>query len=169
MGDSYLEVLVKRKMNFGPLIGRNILIGLGALMLVLGVFTPLFILFLLAAVILFLLAWLCHRQIYIEYEYLYLDKTLSVDKISNRSSRKKLAEYSMENMEIFAPASSHRLDGYAKRPDIKTVDYSSRENEEGLYAMIVREGARTIRVLLEGSDELYDQMRMGAPGKVFKD
>ena len=169
MSDSYLEVLVKRKTNILPLIGRNILIGLGALVLILGVFTPLLLFFLLTSILLFLLAWLCHRQIYIEYEYLYLDKTLSIDKISNRSSRRKVAEFRMENMEIFAPASSHRLDAYNNRGGLKTVDYSSRQEDANVYAMILHEGAQTLQVLLECTDELYDQIRTGGPGKVFRD
>ncbi len=169
MGDSYLEVLVERKTGSGFLIGRNILVGLGAVSFILGLFSSLFIILVPAAIILFVLAWLCNKKIYIEYEYLYLDKTLTIDRISNRSSRKKMAEYNMGSVELFAPASSHRLDNYSGSEKMKTVDFSSGEEESEPYAMIVREGGKLIRVLLEASDRLYDQIRTGAPGKVFKD
>ena len=169
MGDTYLEVLVKRKTGIGPLLGRNILIGFGALVLVLGVFTPLLIIFLLVSILLFLLAWLCHRQTYVEYEYLYLDKTLTIDKICNRSSRKKVAEYSLENMELLAPAASHRFDSYVNRGGIKTVDFSSRQEDSCCYGLLIREGSALTRALIECNDELYDQIRMAGPSKVFRD
>ena len=128
MGDSYVELMVKRKMNAVALVFRNIFIGLGSmcvlLMLIAGGLLPVF---LLAAALMFILAWFCQQRIYIEYEYLYLDKTFSVDKITNKSKRKKIAEYSLENMEVLAPIGSHHLDSYENRQGIKGMDFSSRQ------------------------------------------
>ena len=99
MNDSYLEVMVKRKTNVLALIGRNTLVGLGALVFLVGFLSDIFLILAIVAGLLFLGAFLFHRQIGVEFEYLYLEKTLSIDKISNQTTRKKLAEYSMEHLE----------------------------------------------------------------------
>ena len=168
MGDSYVEVMVKKKTGAGPMIGRNILIGFGVLTVLFGMLTNIFILFVLLAGLMFLFAWLFHRKICIEYEYLYLDKTLQVDRISNQSSRKKLAEYSLSNMELFAPANSHRLDSYANQAP-RCVDFTSHDEDSNPYALMIRNGSLLTKVLIECTDELYDHIRMAGPSKVFKD
>ncbi len=167
MNDSYLEVMVKRKTNVLALIGRNTLVGLGALVFLVGFLSDIFLILAIVAGLLFLGAFLFHRQIGVEFEYLYLEKTLSIDKISNQTTRKKLAEYSMEHLELLAPVSSHRLDSYAS--GVKTVDYSSRQKEGNPYALIFKQGSLTTKVLIDCTEELYDQIRMTAPRKVFKD
>ncbi|MBO4337868.1 MAG: hypothetical protein J5842_07315 [Lachnospiraceae bacterium] len=169
MNDSYVELLVKRRNSLAAMIGRNILIGVGTLSLILTVLSGMnFILFIITALI-YGFAYVCHMQIYTEYEYLCLAKTFSVDKISNRSRRKKLAEYGLENMEILAPASSHRLDQYNGRGDIKTVDYTSKTEGAPVYAMVIKNGNVLTRLLIEMNEEMLKQLRMTSPRKVFED
>ena len=48
----------------------------------------------------------------LEYEYLYLDKELSVDKIMAKSKRKRVGTYSLDRMEVFAPVYSYHLDNF---------------------------------------------------------
>ena len=170
MGDSYVELMVKRKTNLTAMIFRNIFIGLGAmcvlLMLIAGGLLPVF---LLGAALMFILAYFCQQRIYIEYEYLYLDKTFSVDKITNKSKRKKIAEYSLENMEVLAPIGSHHLDSYDNRPGMKGLDFSSRQPDANLYIMIVKNGSTLYKLMIECNDDLYNQIRQIAPRKVFSD
>ena len=51
----------------------------------------------------------------LEYEYLYLDKELSVDKIMAKSKRKRVGTYSLDRMEVFAPVYSYHLDNFKNR------------------------------------------------------
>lgn len=79
---------------------------------------------LLVAIATGVVAYFSYMNADIEYEYLYLDKEISVDKVMAKSRRKKMGSYNLEQMEIFAPLNSHRLDSYKNR-QMKTLDYSS--------------------------------------------
>lgn len=169
MNDSYLEILVKKKASIWPMIGRNVLIGLGVLVFLFGFFARvIFLLTLLVAGLFFGGAYLFHKHVSVEYEYLYLDKSLSVDRISNQSTRKHLADYDMEHLEIFAPAESPRLSEFTKEV-AKKADYTSHLEDSVPYALVFKQSNHTTKVLVEYSDKLYDQIRMAAPRKVFKD
>ena len=60
----------------------------------------------------------------VEFEYLYVDKEISVDKILNKTKRKKVEKFETESMEIFAPINSWHLDNMKNR-QLKVTDYSS--------------------------------------------
>ena len=51
----------------------------------------------------------------VEFEYLYVDKEISVDKILNKTKRKKVEKFETERMEIFAPINSWHLDNMKNR------------------------------------------------------
>ena len=170
MNDAYVELLVKRKSSVGPLIARNILIGIGSLIFLLGIFTgSLFLAFVLISGIFFGGAYLFHQHVSIEYEYLYLDKTLSVDRISNQAKRKKMAEYRMVDLELMAPVGSSRLKDVEGGQELKPVDFTSHMEDSEPYAMLVRKNGTLTKVLIECNDMLFQQIRQGAPRKVFKD
>ena len=103
----------------------------------------------------------------IEYEYLYLDRELSIDKVLAKSRRKKAGSYSLEQMEIFAPLNSHRLDSYKNR-QMKTVDYSSgiAAQPERRYMMIWNGDTK---IILEPNTEMVKAVQRIAPRKVFTD
>ncbi|MCR5283205.1 MAG: DUF6106 family protein [Lachnospiraceae bacterium] len=177
MNDSYVELLVKRKSSIGPLLGRNALIGLGALIIILaflgrvtGLFTQFSLLLgvVIGGVFCFL-AYLMHQRVSVEYEYLCLGRSFSVDRISNASTRKKLAEYNLDNLELFAPVNSSRVKEYANGKSMKTVDYSSGEPDAAVYAMVISQQNMLIEALVESNDELFESLRRIAPRKVFKD
>ena len=60
----------------------------------------------------------------VEYEYLYLDKEIVVDKVLHKQKRKRVATYEVEKLEIMAPFKSYHLDSYKNR-QAKVVDISS--------------------------------------------
>lgn len=105
--------------------------------------------------------------VHIEYEYLYVDRELTVDKILNRKSRKKVANYSLNKIEIMAPYRSYRLDEYKNR-QVTEKDYSigKEEKPDRRYVMYY-EGNQ--KIILSPSEELIQAMKYMAPRKVFTD
>ena len=103
----------------------------------------------------------------LEYEYLYLDKELVVDKVMAKSRRKRVATYSLDRMEIFAPVKSHHLDNYKNR-NVKVKDYSiGQELQPDLrYAMFYEGGEK---ILLSPSPEMIKVMKNAAPRKVYSE
>lgn len=162
MSDTYVECLVPAKKS-----------GLAkALMVVLIVLTVIFCLAMFLIPITMFLAVATGIGIYfanlysnIEYEYLYLDKELTVDKIMAQSRRKRVATYSLERMEIFAPVNSWHLDNFKNR-DVKTVDYSiGQELEPDKRYVMYYEGG--VKVILSPSEDMVKALKNVSPRKVF--
>ena len=103
----------------------------------------------------------------LEYEYLYVDKELAVDKVLAKSRRKRVAVFDVGKMEILAPIKSWHLDNYKNRQD-KVVDYSSGEEKQpdGRYVFYY-DGQK--KVIFEPNEEMIKAITTVAPRKVFKD
>ncbi len=164
MNETYVECLVKRKTSSLMVLLKIVTIMLAACFIFIG-FTlwPALII----GGLLALAAYFISLQADIEYEYLYVDRELTVDKVMAKSKRKKIATYDMERMEILAPMKSYHLDNYKNRTP-KVVDYSSgtEQQPEVRYAMYY-DGKQ--KVILEPSPEMVKAIQMIAPRKVFKD
>ena len=103
----------------------------------------------------------------LEYEYLYLDRELVVDKVMAKSKRKRIATYQLDRIEILAPFRSYHLDNYKNR-NVKVKDYSIGEvlQPDKRYAMFYEGGEK---IILSPSEELIKAMKNTAPRKIFSD
>ena len=159
MDQTFLEVLVARKRNLAAAILKvvfGILAALSLLMLPASVFF-------LAAVLLFGAgAYFCYLQEYIEYEYSYVCRELTVDRIMARSRRKSEADYDLDKIEVGAPQGSYHLDAYQNR-SCKVRDYSSRSGVP-TYVFYYEGQAK---VILDGDEGLLQALHSGAPNKMF--
>lgn len=164
MSDAYVECLVKAKQSVWAKIAKVLLIVI-TVILCLGMFFIPYIL--LVAAVTGIGAYLVNLLTDLEYEYLYLDKELVVDKIMAKTRRKRVATYSLDRMEIMAPIKSYHLDNYKNR-QVKVKDYSIREAKQPdlRYAMFYEGGEK---IILSPSEELVKVMRNVAPRKVFND
>jgi hypothetical protein len=103
----------------------------------------------------------------LEYEYTYVDRELTVDRIASRSKRKRLAVYTLTRMEIFAPIKSYHLDSYKNRK-VKTLDYSiGEELQPDLRYCMYYEG--NLRLVLSHSVDLIKAIKNEVPRKVYTD
>lgn len=166
MGDTYVECLVARKSSAVLTFLKFFLIMMTVVFLLFGMGTG-YILALILAVVTGVGAYFATMNASTEYEYLYLDKEIGVDKVMAKSRRKKVGTYSVEKMEIFAPLNSHRLDSYRNR-DTKTLDYSSgiAAQPERRYMMVCNGGEK---VILEPNEAMIKAVQSVAPRKVFTD
>lgn len=165
MGDSYVECLVARKPSVILNFLKILLIMLTAVFLFLGLMG--IVAGLVIGIVTGVGAYFATMNANIEYEYLYVDKEISVDKVMAKSRRKKVGTYSVEQMEIFAPLNSHRLDSYKNR-NTKTLDYSSgiAAQPEKRYMMVCNGG---INVILEPNEAMVRAVQNVSPRKVFTD
>ena len=166
MSETYVECLVARKSSMLMTFLKFFLIMMAVVLLLFGVGTA-YVVPLILGIVAGVGAYFATMNADIEYEYLYVDKEISIDKVLAKSKRKKAGTYSVEQMEIFAPLNSHRLDSYRNR-DTKTVDYSSgiESQPERRYMMVCNGG---IRVILEPNEALIKAVQTVAPRKVFTD
>lgn len=164
MNETYVEWLVKRKTPAYMTLLKILTIMLTVCFVLLGFFLlPAMII----AVLLGVAAYFVYLNSDVEYEYLYVDKELTVDKVMAKSRRKRVATYDLEKIEILAPIKSWHLDNYKNRTD-KTVDYSSGEEKQPDRRFAFFYDGKQ-RVLIEPNEEMIKAMQTVAPRKVFKD
>lgn len=163
MGETYIEEMIARKSSIVPTVLKVILGAVCAGSVILGM---------MGAGLFYSVALLAGLGIYfvfyltgVEYEYLYVDKSLSVDKIVAKRTRKKVASYDLERMECFAPFGHEILKEYENR-SLDTKDYSSgySQNADKRYVLIY-DGQK--KIILEPSERMLEAIYMVSPRKVF--
>lgn len=166
MSDAYVECLVKAKSSVLGKFFKYFLVILTGLMVILVLLT-MNIIALLLAVAAGVGAYFVNMFTDLEYEYLYLDKELTIDKVMAKTRRKRVAVYQLDRMEILAPIKSYHLDNYRNR-QTKVKDYSIgyEEQPDLRYAMYYEGGEKLI---LSPSPEMIKVMKNAAPRKVFSD
>lgn len=164
MSESYVECLVARKPSALMTFLKILLIMMTVVFVIIGMaFVP----GLLVAIVSGVGAYFAYMNADVEYEYLYVDREISIDKVMAKSKRKKVGNYMIDQMEIMAPLNSHRLDSYKNR-NTKILDYSSGiENRPERRYMMVCNG--DVKMLFEPNEEMIKAIQSIAPRKVFRD
>ncbi len=164
MSDMYVECLVKGKDSLLLKVLRYVFIILTVLLALVGfVLGALLVLGL--AVISALLAYITGMYSDLEYEYLYLDRELTVDKVMAKTNRKRVAVYSVDRMEVLAPQGSYHLDDFKNR-DVKVSDFSSGEQEAKHFVMYYEGGQK---IVFTPTEEMVKAIKSVSPRKVFID
>jgi cell division protein FtsB len=157
MNESYVECLVAKKPSSGMKALKVFLIVLAVIFFLLSMLNAL----------MWLGAYFTSLNASVEFEYLYVDKEISIDKILNKTKRKKVEKLETESMEIFAPINSWHLDNMKNR-QLKVTDYSSgvAGQPDRRYVMIYS-GDR--KIIFEPSEAMVKALQSVAPRKVFFD
>ena len=167
MSDAYVECLVKAKASVLGKIGRVVLTALMAICM-LAMFTPLMLFGFIGAILFGVGAYFVKMFTDLEYEYLYLDKELVVDKIMAKTRRKRVATYQVDRIEVLAPIKSYHLDNYRNRQVNKEKDYSiGEERQPDRRYLLFYEGGE--KIMLSPSEEMIKLMKNVAPRKIFSD
>ena len=162
MNEVYYEILVARKKDPKLQMGQIVTVLLTSVCAVAVLFG--FIYGILLAPIFGLMCYFLTIRNRVEYEYLYVDRELQIDRITNQSKRRKMETLDLKQFEILAPIRSHELDSYRKRAGA-VLDYSSGEeaNNPQKYMLVIGDK----KVIFEPTPELVQTIRMFAPRKVF--
>ncbi|MDE7001948.1 MAG: hypothetical protein K2P73_16950 [Lachnospiraceae bacterium] len=164
MNESYKELLVKKDRGIKETLIRFLSL-LPTVFLGLLTFLTGNMIFFIIVIALGVLDYFVFQWTDIEYEYLYLDKEISVDKIMAKTRRKRVTTLSVEKVEIMAPEKSHQLDSYRNR-QTKVTDLSAGHDlpDQKLY-WIFYEGNQ--RILMNLTEDFARTIKGIAPRKVF--
>lgn len=165
MNETYVECLIKRKSNPLAPILKYLLYGLAIICAGLS-FIGLSILFV-PAVIIAVVAYFVLPMLDLEYEYLYLDKEISIDKVMGKEKRKHVATINLNNVETIAPANSHALDSYKSRPHTDK-DFSSREEYARTYIIPCEDQGGLVLYKLEMNEEMIKAIKTVFPRKIVE-
>lgn len=164
MNESYKELLVKKPSGAKETLFKVLILAPTIIAGLLTLLTGSIILFI-VTVALGVGCFFVFQRTNIEYEYLYLDKEISIDKIMGQAKRKRVLTLDVNKIEILAPQKSYQLDSYRNR-QVKTIDYSAGEDlpELKLYEMYY-EGNQ--KILLNLDEDFAKTVKGIAPRKVF--
>ncbi len=90
-----------------------------------------------------------------EYEYSFCDEEVQFAKITNKSRRKTLCTYSMDEVIQVAPEGDRSVFSYENDRQNKLVDYSSHRNRP-CYDMVVQRSGNVIVIRFEPDDDFLD-------------
>ena len=153
MGDFYTEQLVKRQKASSTTLIKAILIILTVLSVVLIFMIPFGII---GPVIMIALDVFLFRSMDVEYEYLFVNGSLDIDKIMAKSRRKNMFSMEMTDLEMMAPSGSP-----------EGTDYSSGMPGADTYELIVVNNGEKKKIIFEPNKTVCEGLKMLAPRKVF--
>lgn len=163
MSEAYVECLVKARKSVFLAVVKVILILVtvyfGMLFFMGNIYALIF------AIPALIGSYFAHLYKEVEYEYLYVDKEISIDRILARSRRKKMETLSLDKIEILAPEGSAHLDGYRNR-DLKVTRYCAPPDTEGLKRYVMVCGGNR-KIVLSLTPKFVDAVKIAAFGKVF--
>jgi len=165
MNDTYVECMVPHKKS--PIAGvfRYIMWVLAAVCAIGGVAVNSL---LFAGAILFaVLAYFVSPSLDIEYEYLYVDKSVRIDKVMSKEKRKRVLDIDLNKMEIMAFAKSHDLDSYRSQ-NISYKEYASGEENANVFVIVYSDKEARYMVGIEPNEEMLKAIKNVFPRKVIE-
>jgi hypothetical protein len=103
-----------------------------------------------------------------EFEYSYFDGEVRFAKIMNKSRRKKLATYSMEEVLQIAPSGDRSMYKYETDTNVKKVDYTSGKKDTPYYEMAVKHENSMLLIQFEPDDSYLDAVCIKYAYKVVR-
>ncbi|MGN0383922.1 MAG: DUF6106 family protein [Eubacterium sp.] len=161
---SVVEQLIQRKVSPGGIAARAGAVLLSVISVILLLILSVFGLFF---VVLFgYISYKIWQYTDVEYEYIFFEGEMQIDKVSGRKKRKNKCVFTMDQVEVVAPADSeraHSLDEQVKR----TLNLSSGRRNGKRYAAVVRGTSGITKVIFEPNEKLINAVLMSKPSKVI--
>lgn len=162
MNDFYTEQLVKKRKDGKDVLVNIILVILTLLSVWAVMMMPLLIILpiLMVAADIFIL----HRMD-VEYEYIYINGDLDIDKVMHKEKRKHLFSVNINDMELLAPEGSREIADYKVS---KVLNYCGNTTDLSHYALIAKQSGQLVKVLFEPNESLIEGVYLLAPRKVIQ-
>lgn len=161
MNEFLTEQLVKRKQTLAATMKKIALIILTITTLFFAFLHPMLIWL---TIIMIVVDVVLFKRMNIEFEYVYYNGDLDIDKIMNMQSRKRVFSTSIKDMEVLAPSGSAELQPYQR---VKVLDYSSQNPEHKAYEMVTLFKGNMVKIIFNPNEKILDGMKYLAPRKVF--
>ncbi len=164
MGDAYTELLVKCKTSPAMKALKGFLAAVTAIAVVLAVLTFNWVVFI-VAIVLGVGCYFVSQNVDLEYEYLHLNDELDIDKIMNKSKRKRVATIDLGSVEVVAPLGSHALD---RHQQLKVLDFSAKDPNQKPFVMVCKVGDNMTKVVLQMNQKMIKDLKYRMPRKVVE-
>ena len=168
MGDTYVECMVAKKKNPFAAVIRTLVYALAAAGIISGLLLGSVIGFIAGAAFI-AVAYFALPNLEIEYEYLYINKEMSIDKIMSKERRKNILNLDLGKMVLMCPLNSHELDSYKAR-GLAIRDFTSREADIRPFVIVCHDDQKNEDMLIsiEPNEEMLRAIKQAFPRKVVE-
>lgn len=166
--DIFNEQLVERKPNKSDTIKKVGIAAAGVVLVFLALSIQVlqaFLIPILAAVIFGVVFMM--RRFNVEYEYVFTNGELDVDKIINKSKRKRALSFHVSNIEVMVPVNNKDYAREVEKFD-KLYDFSSGTVQDNTYAAICDTNGQRLKIIIEPNEKMFDAIRAYIPRKIKK-
>lgn len=160
--DNYVEWLVKRKDPVYAIPVKILMIAVCIISVLSALQTVIGVIIMMAAGA---ATYFIFLNLSVEYEYLFAEGGLSVDRILGKTRRKKIFDCEKDDIQLVAPADSYVLKDYEKQ-GTKVKDYSSGRRDAKVYALMYQKGPENYKILFEPNERMIGAMRRTFPRKL---
>lgn len=95
------------------------------------------------------------KQLYVEYEYVFTNGEIDVDKIVEMKKRIRVASFNIKNIELLAPENSQSVKDFANKP-AKTLDLYPKTTDKTMYVAMVTGGNERIQARFVPDEEFIN-------------
>lgn len=124
----------------------------------------------LAYLVLGIVIFFTKKFLYVEYEYSFTNGLFEIDAIYQQKSRKKLVEFDIKDISLFAPLDSdeYKSCNYNKNNVQKVVKAVPKGSTDKVYCIVANKGAQKYMIYVTPDEELIDLCYMRNPRIVKK-
>ena len=101
------------------------------------------------------LLWVIERR-NVEFEYSYFDGELRFTKIINKSKRKSIKTYSMDEVQVIAPAGDRSVYNYENNSRIGVKNLTSGNSGAAVYSLVVKEAEGLSLIKFEPDEKFLE-------------
>lgn len=105
---------------------------------------------------------------YKEYEYSFFEGEVRFAKVMNKSRRKSIGTYTMDDVVIIAPAGDRSVYQYENDNSVVVKDYSSHVKGDSYYDMILHKEGKTILIKFKPDNKYLDAVEVKYNQKVIR-
>ncbi len=166
MEDIFIEQLVQKKQTQNEHIKKYLVYALVA---ILSFFAFLIIPIMLPIVIIigFFIAYTYGSTRNVEFEYTFTNTELDVDAIYNKQKRKRV--FTCDLKECTSIFRSNNETESTKYTSLKLNDYSSGDNYSNTYTIVISDGSKSEKIIIEPDDRLIKAIQIKSGRKFIKD
>ena len=168
MNDVFKEQLVSRKSGKQDLLKKVGLIAAGVLLVLIGMFIPILASFFLPIVVIVVIGEIfLLNKFNIEYEYIFTNGDLDIDRITNKSKRKRALSVNVKKFITMVPANNPAYEREVSN-FTKLMDVSSGEVNERTYIAIYEQDSARTKLIFEPNEQLFEAIKNYIPRIIKK-
>ncbi len=169
----FIEEMVRKTKTSRDYLLMGGIVALAAVLvfIMVGVLMPMFsafgsIIFLLAAGVIYGAYYLIVSS-NLEYEYSLVNTEIDIDKIMNKTRRKRITTASIRGLEAFGTKNSPDYNRYLTNSVVSKIYACSDKNADDVFFMVYNQGEKKNMLIFNPSERIIEQIAKRNPQKQF--